>query len=61
MSYRESLQFVRKQRGIAIGNGLGFLILLLIPVLGVILVLPLSVTAASVSTVKSLHPEIQKS
>ena len=55
--YRESVQFIRKNRGIAIGNGIVFMLFLLIPVIGVILVLPLSVTAASISTVKLLKPE----
>lgn len=52
--YRESISFVRKNRGIAIGNGIVFMLFLLIPVIGVILVLPLSVTAASTETVKLL-------
>ncbi|MBO3115156.1 EI24 domain-containing protein [Winogradskyella sp. DF17] len=56
-SYRDSIAFVKKHRGLSIGNGIGFLLLLLIPIVGVILVLPLSVTAASVSTVKTLNPE----
>ncbi len=52
--YKESLSFVRKHRGIAIGNGIVFMLFLLIPIIGVILVLPLSVTAASTETVKLL-------
>lgn len=52
--YRESISFVRKNRGIAIGNGIVFMLFLLIPVIGVILVLPLSVTAASTETIKLL-------
>ncbi|TJY34706.1 EI24 domain-containing protein [Pontimicrobium aquaticum] len=52
--YRDSISFVRKNRGIAIGNGIVFMLFLLIPVIGVILVLPLSVTAASTETVKLL-------
>ena len=52
--YKESLSFVRKNRGIAIGNGIVFMLFLLIPVIGVILVLPLSVTAASSETIKLL-------
>lgn len=56
-SYRDSIAFVKKHRGLSIGNGIGFLLLLLIPIVGVILVLPLSVTAGSVSTVKALNPE----
>ena len=53
--YKESLQFVRKHRGLAIGNGIVFILFLLIPVIGIILVLPLSVTAASTLTVKKLN------
>ena len=53
--YKESLPFVRKNRGIAIGNGIVFMLFLLIPVIGVILVLPLSVTAASTETVRLLN------
>ncbi|GAA4235576.1 hypothetical protein GCM10022291_17850 [Postechiella marina] len=53
--YKESVQFVRKNRGLAIGNGIIFILFLLIPVIGVILVLPLSVTAASTKTVEALQ------
>lgn len=53
--YKESVSFVRKNRGVAIGNGIIFMLFLLIPVIGVILVLPLSVTAASRETVKLLN------
>lgn len=53
--YRDSLQFVRKHRGLAIGNGIVFILCLLIPIIGVILVLPLSVTAASTRTVEALQ------
>lgn len=52
--YGESLRFVRKNRGVAIGNGIVFMLFLLIPVLGVILVLPFSVTAASKETASIL-------
>ncbi|TYA74054.1 EI24 domain-containing protein [Seonamhaeicola marinus] len=53
--YKDSLQFVRKNRGLAIGNGIIFLLILLIPIIGFVLVLPLSVTAASVTTIKALN------
>lgn len=53
--YKESVQFVRKNRGLAIGNGLVFMFFLLIPVVGVILVLPLSVTAATTRTIEKLY------
>ncbi|WP_298555792.1 EI24 domain-containing protein [uncultured Algibacter sp.] len=53
--YKESVQFVRKNRGLAIGNGIVFILFLFIPIIGVILVLPLSVTAASTRTVEALQ------
>ncbi|MCF7559668.1 EI24 domain-containing protein [Sabulilitoribacter multivorans] len=52
--YKESVRFVRNHRGLAIGNGIVFILFLLIPLIGVILVLPLSVTAASLKTVEAL-------
>lgn len=55
--YRESVAFIRQNRGLAIGNGIGFLLLLLIPVVGIILVLPLSVTSASVIAVDLLFDD----
>ncbi len=53
--YKQSLQFVRKHKGLAIGNGIVFILFLLIPVIGVILVLPLSVTAGTLKTVEALQ------
>ncbi|GAA4295509.1 EI24 domain-containing protein [Aestuariibaculum suncheonense] len=53
--YKESINFVKRHRGLAIGNGIVFILFLLIPFIGVILVLPLSVTAASVKTIEALH------
>ncbi|WP_313114830.1 EI24 domain-containing protein [Aequorivita sediminis] len=53
--YAESIQFVKKNRGLAIGNGIVFMLVLLIPVIGIILVLPLSVTAASTETLRVLE------
>ena len=55
--YRESINFVGKHKGIAIGNGIIFMLFLFIPVIGVILVLPMSVTASSLNTVKLLKEE----
>lgn len=57
-SYRDSIRFVKQKRGLAIGNGIGFLLLLLIPFVGVVLVLPLSVTAASIQSVKAINVEL---
>jgi len=56
-NYKESIGFVRKHRGFAIGNGIVFMLFLLVPVLGVILVLPFSVTAASTKTIEILKAE----
>ncbi|GAA3631472.1 EI24 domain-containing protein [Flavivirga jejuensis] len=53
--YQESTSFVRKHRGLAIGNGIVFILFLLVPVIGVIFVLPLSVTAATIKTVEALQ------
>ncbi|WOD45212.1 EI24 domain-containing protein [Hwangdonia lutea] len=55
--YADSIKFVRKHHGLAIGNGLVFMGFLFIPVIGVILVLPLSVTAATLKTVEALRPK----
>jgi CysZ protein len=55
--YRESVKFIRRHRGIAIGNGLVFILFLIIPIVGVILVLPMSVTAASIKTVELLKKD----
>lgn len=59
--YNDSIQFVKKHRGHAIGNGIVFMFFLLVPVIGIILVLPLSVTAASKQTVEILEKHKQLS
>ena len=58
-NYHESIDFVKRYRGVAIGNGIVFILFLLIPVLGIILVLPMSVTAASLKTVQLIKAEKQ--
>ena len=58
LRYRESINFVKKHRGYAIGNGIVFMLFLLIPVAGIILVLPISVTAASKTTLELLDQKI---
>tara|TARA_R110001632_G_scaffold43376_6_gene110009 strand:+ start:11667 stop:12404 length:738 start_codon:yes stop_codon:yes gene_type:complete len=54
-SYKESVLFVKRNRGIATGNGIVFMLFLLIPFIGVILVLPFSVTAATLETIKLIE------
>ncbi len=56
-NYRDSVRYVQAHRGIAIGNGLVFMSMLFIPFVGIILVLPLSVTAASRITLEQLIAE----
>lgn len=53
-NFSKSNAFVRSHSGIATGIGSVFMLLLLIPVIGIILVLPLSVTAASVVTLNTI-------
>ncbi|MCI2229534.1 EI24 domain-containing protein [Polaribacter sp. MSW13] len=60
LNYKDSLHFVSKNKGISIGNGIVFMLCLLIPVIGIIIVLPLSVTAASVKTVDLLNRENER-
>lgn len=55
--YRESINFVKANRGFAIGNGIVFMLFLLIPIVGIILVLPISVTAASKTTLELLEKQ----
>jgi CysZ protein len=54
-NYSETKFFVRNNKGIAVGNGLIFHLLLAIPVFGVMLALPLSTIAATTETIKKLH------
>jgi CysZ protein len=61
LNYKESINFIGKNKGVSIGNGIVFMLCLLIPVLGIIIVLPLSVTAASVETVALLNKEDERS
>lgn len=61
LNYKESINFVGRNKGVSIGNGIVFMLCLLIPVLGIIIVLPLSVTAASVKTVALLNKENERS
>jgi len=51
---KKSVRFVKNYSGIAMGNGIVFMLMLFIPIIGIILVLPLSVTAATTETVRLL-------
>lgn len=56
-NYSDSVKFVKRNRGLATGNGILFMLFLLVPVIGVILVLPFSVTAATSETVKLIQEQ----
>lgn len=56
-SYKESIHFVHRNRGVAIGNGMVFMLILMIPIIGLILVLPVSVTAATRNVLKLMSGE----
>ena len=60
-SFKKSLGFVKKNTGYSIGNGIVFIGCLFLPVLGIIIVLPLSVTAASIQTIPLLNKENERS
>ncbi len=55
--YAESVAFVKQHRGTAIGNGLVFMLLLFVPIVGFIVTLPIAVVAASTATVDILKKE----
>ncbi|WP_378185935.1 EI24 domain-containing protein [Aquimarina sp. W85] len=55
--YKESLHFVKRNRGIAIGNGVVFITMLFIPILGFIITLPIAVVAATTEMIKLLQKE----
>ena len=53
--YKETGKFIRKNRGLAVGNGFIFMLMLLIPFIGIMLTLPLSTAAASIVTTRRLN------
>ena len=57
-NYRQSKSFLNQYRGLAVGNWIIFNLLALIPFVGVIIVLPLSVSAAAVGVLK--HTDLDK-
>ncbi len=57
LSLPESIQFVRSHRGIAMGNGLPFVLLLFVPILGLMIAPPLCTVAATVSALRLLEGE----
>jgi len=60
LNYKESKAFVKKNKGIAVGNGLLFTLLLFIPLVGIMLTLPIATVASTISTVKLLEKTTSK-
>ena len=56
-NYRQSKSFLNQYRGLAVGNGILFNLLALIPFVGVIIVLPLSVSAAAIGVLR--HTDLE--
>lgn len=57
LNYKESKAFVKKNKGIAIGNGIVFTGMLFIPLVGIMITLPIATVASTVNTIKRLHPD----
>jgi CysZ protein len=55
--YNDSIQFVKRHKGAAVGNGLLFSILLYIPLIGIMVTLPISTVASTIETLKKLEQE----
>jgi CysZ protein len=49
MSMADSFKFISQRKGLAIGNGLVFYVLFLIPIIGIVIGAPLSAIAATIS------------
>lgn len=58
-NYKNSIRFVKQHRGIAIGNGIVFLLILFVPIVGLIIAYPISFIAASVVTLETLYRETE--
>jgi CysZ protein len=49
---KESINFIGNNKGVALGNGIGFLLLLAVPLIGVFLAPTLGVAAATLSGIE---------
>lgn len=54
-NYTKSKQFVKKNKGIAIGNGAVFTVMLLIPFVGIMITLPIATIAATIDVIERLN------
>lgn len=53
-SVKDSVSFVRDHKGLALGNGAVFMLLLFIPVIGILIAPPLATAASTLETLKRL-------
>ncbi len=54
LNYTESKKFIKQNKGIAIGNGAVFTLMLLIPFVGIMLTLPIATVAATINVIEIL-------
>ncbi len=55
LNYKDTVQFVRDNRGVALGIGLGYLIIYALPIAGFFLATPIATAAATNATVSRLN------
>jgi CysZ protein len=55
LNYKDTIQFVRDNRGVALGIGLGYLIIYALPIAGFFLATPFATAAATQATVGKLN------
>jgi CysZ protein len=55
LDYKQSHSFYKKHKGVAVGNGIVFTLLLFIPFVGIIISLPIATVAATIESIKKLE------
>lgn len=59
LDYNETKKFVSANKGLAVGNGFVFTLMLFIPLIGMMLTLPVSTAAATIQTVQRIEQNKQ--
>lgn len=54
-NYSQSIRFVKKHKGVAVGNGFLFTLMLFIPVIGIMITLPISTVASTLETLEKIE------
>jgi CysZ protein len=55
LNFEHTKTFVKRNKGIAVGNGLLFTLCLFVPIIGMMLTLPISTAASTIQTIKRLE------